>query len=101
MLGPKIQYGKDGIFAGLPLSLKSGLRVDIARDEMTREEFVNLRKSLRLSQSDMAKIVGVHLQTVKRAEGKDREGKEIPKPLRDRLELAMLKGLLRIKDGNR
>ena len=64
---------------------------------MTREEFIGLRKSLRLSQTEMAKLVGVHLQTVKRAEGKEREGKQIPKPLRDRLELAMLKGLLRIK----
>lgn len=65
---------------------------------MTREEFISLRRGLRLSQSEMAKLVGVHLQTVKRAEGKEREGKQIPKPLRDRLELAMLKGLLRIKD---
>ena len=64
---------------------------------MTREEFIGLRKSLRLSQTEMAKLVGVHLQTVKLAEGKERGGKQIPKPLRDRLELAMLKGLLRIK----
>jgi hypothetical protein len=101
VLDSEIQSGKGGISADLPLSLKERSQLAIAGDEMTREEFINLRKGLRLSQSEMAKIVGVHLQTVKRAEGKDRAGQEIPRPLRDRLENAMLKGLLRIKDGNR
>ena len=80
------------------LFLNLGLKVDIAGDEMTREEFIALRKSLHLTQEEIAKALGVHVQTVKRAEGKDRAGRPIPTPLKDSLELALIKGLLRLKE---
>src|SRR5690348_17085598 len=59
---------------------------------MTAEEFKALRKSLGLSQTDMARILGVVVLTVKRAEkrGPTRE-------LEALLEVALAKGQLRIK----
>ena len=81
------------------LFLNLGFKVDIAGDEMTGEELVALRKSLHLTQEEFAKALGVHVQTVKRAEGKDFKSKPIPRPLHAQLELALIKGLLRLKNG--
>jgi DNA-binding XRE family transcriptional regulator len=99
MPDPEIQRTASPADTLRTLFLNLGFKVDIAGDEMTREEFIALRKSLHLTQEEIAKALGVHVQTVKRAEGKERAGKPIPTPLNDRLELALMKGLLRLKDG--
>jgi DNA-binding XRE family transcriptional regulator len=100
MADPEIQAARSptGVLGTLFLNL--GFKVAIAGDEMIREEFIALRKSLHLTQEEIAKALGVHVQTVKRAEGKERAGKPIPAPLNDRLELALIKGLLRLKKEN-